>query len=209
MTAPLTPTTQADDLRALAAFLDRHPQIRLSGGDRLYAFANTPEELATFASILARGAPIGSVEKNFASSTVTVARAFGPAVLCILASRSQVCEQVVTGTEVVEVADEESEEARTVEELEAALAAARSIVPTKAVEREVYGWECAPILSRDRLAAPEQNAAGIAASKAAALAHYGGMAEEAAGMFGAGDEDVEPFAPDGPAAHFDATAGGS
>jgi hypothetical protein len=29
-------------------------------------------------------------------------------------------------------------------------------------------------------------------------------------MFGAaGEEDVEPFVPDGPAAHFDATAGGS
>jgi hypothetical protein len=206
MTAP---TTQADDLRALAAFLDRHPQIRLSGNDRLYAFASTPEEMATFASILAHGAPIGSVEKNFGSSTVTVERAFGPAVLCVLAPRSQVCEQVVTGTEVVEVPDEESQEARTVEELEAALAAARSIVPTKAVEREVTEWRCEPILSRDRLATPEQNAAGVHDAKRA-LAHYGAMAEEAAAAFGAaGDEDPAPFVPDGPAAHFDATAGGA
>ena len=139
-TAPtISPVRQAvDDMRdgllALGEWLDRHPEIAThqSRSTWIVSTWKTPDlSPDVIVRAMKDGAPLGAVTKSVATdqdSTLFVERSFGGQVtLQYQASRSEVCERVVVGTETVHVSDPE---ARMVE-----------------VERDVIEWRCSPILT--------------------------------------------------------------
>lgn len=125
------------DLNALRNFVVDHPDVPTPVlPDELNSFlygAASGDGLAAAARAMKDRAPVGSVRKNFGSAFASVERDFGSLTLAVNAYREEVCEQVVVGTETVEVPDPE------------ALAA----VPTVTEEREITEWVCAPLLSVD------------------------------------------------------------
>lgn len=163
-----TTRTQTDELRRLADWLDRHPEVKLTTRAIVHIWPavdldSRAAELAVLTRALADGAAPGAVVKEPGEPYMRVYRSFGPFDVTAIAPRDEVCEQVVVGTELVDQPDPDSVEAQTVVELEAALAKARAAVPIIAVETEKRKWVCEPVLSRR--ATREENLAGIEASK--------------------------------------------
>lgn len=136
-------TTQtSQDLRAKMTdvllaldFIDRFPEVFddclvYFGEDRVQVqigFDGDPaERLGRIASTLAIGAPFASVRKEFEGNYAKVIRDFGATAIEAWATRDRVCERVVTGTEMVEIADPDA--------------------PKLQVEREIVEWVCSPLL---------------------------------------------------------------
>lgn len=99
-----------DGLHALADFLAAHPDLigQYTTGVTVYrwvgALGDDDDDDDDVPAVMARLArEIGRAAKNVAGDYFNLNREFGPHTLQITASREQVCERVVTGTETVEV----------------------------------------------------------------------------------------------------------
>jgi hypothetical protein len=113
-------------LRALADFLDANPDAKLPHNVQAMECVQSADALATRVRDLG-----GSWEKGTDESYFELTRSFGPRVSYqVFATRANVCERVVVGTEEVEV-----KEYPAVEPI------------TKTVTREVVEWRCPPILA--------------------------------------------------------------
>lgn len=134
-----------DGLRQIADFLEAHPDVELPHLNSVITgkFENTLNIYIVDGDQKARLATIaramGRAEKLMDAGDVRVIRRFAGIALVAQASRSEVCERVVTDTrEVVEeVPDPE------------ALAAATAAVPRIPVIRieETVEWRCTPLLA--------------------------------------------------------------
>lgn len=104
-------------LRALADFLDAHPEVPFPRYDTINVFLDDKAQLA-------RIARVGSWEKEYNDSYFSLSRSFGEDLrLDINTSRSKVCRKVVVGTRIVPAveAKPEHEEDVTVWECDDAL----------------------------------------------------------------------------------------
>jgi hypothetical protein len=114
-----------DGLRALADFLDAHPDVledvSHSGFD-CGAFFDNKTRLAAFAKAVG-----GQLDKGKYGGYLEVAKRFGPHKLTGNVAEDLVCERIVVGTETVEVPDPEA--------------------PKVTIEREIVEWKCPPILN--------------------------------------------------------------
>lgn len=99
----------------------------------LIFYAGSRARFETCVRALADGAPKvgpGAVRKNVDSrdaEVVEAVRMFGPVKVRVWTARENVCSRRVVGTETVEVPDPDA--------------------PMVMIEREVYEWDCVPILS--------------------------------------------------------------
>jgi len=134
-----------DGLRQIADFLEAHPDVDLPHlnsvitgkfEDTLNIFIVDGDQKAKLATI-ARA--MGRAEKLMAGGDVRVIRRFAGITLVAQASRSEVCERIVTATREVteEIPDPK------------ALAAATAAVPLIPVTRieETVEWRCTPLLA--------------------------------------------------------------
>jgi hypothetical protein len=112
-------------LRALADFLDAHPDAKLPHNVQAMECHDSAEALADRVRALG-----GHWDKTTDGSYLELNRSFGPRVTYqLFAARAKVCERIVTGTEEVEVKE---------------YPAVEPIVRTET--REVVEWRCPPIL---------------------------------------------------------------
>ena len=168
MPTDTTAMTQADSLRLVAEWLDRHPEFTLYD-PTLDAIAIGDTDHAAHVRALIDGAPVGAVTKDYADTIMKAQRQFGAVRVQAIVMRDAVCTQEVVGTETIDVPDDTSPEAMRVRELEAQLDAARAQVPTFRAERDVTEWRCAPTLAigADRDATDTENRNGLADAIAA------------------------------------------
>ena len=119
----MSTSSYADDLRALAAWFDAHPEIR--GPRELMVYAeDTKDEVRRTAKAM------GSFTKRFSASTLTLEKRFGEITLEIMFWRSAVCTRKVVGTETVQEAITDPN--------------APKIIVQRV--REIEEWECEPLM---------------------------------------------------------------
>ena len=106
-----------DGLRAIAKWLDMHPEIPLPYGAIQIAGMDSPED----AAIAIRA--LGRCDKHYNDNLLKISREFGGAKLEFLFWRSKVCERRVVGT-------------RTIPE---------KVIP--GYEEEIVEWDCKPLLA--------------------------------------------------------------
>lgn len=132
MTAVDTPlhVQQAEGLRRLADMIEAHPELPASYLTSVNVwYAHSPEDLAAIArAALKHGA---TVAKDVTDSIYSLSLSWGPLTAEALAQRANVCERVVTGTEIV---------TRKVPDPAAAL-----VEVTETVEH--VEWVCRPLLA--------------------------------------------------------------
>ena len=125
-------STFTDGLRAMAAFLDSHPEVE-PYDCILDTYMDADEfKMASWT--------FGTAQKRADSGTMSLVKTFsgdkdatygkGIVRLSISTSRSNVCTRKVIGTEMVEVTDYSIPQ------------------PKKMVEREIVEWECSPLLAQ-------------------------------------------------------------
>ncbi len=119
-------------LDQLAAWIDAHPDIPLLRAESTWIVADYRMDDPDHGEIvraLADGAPIGTITKKVGASgsSLFVERAFAGGIkLQHQATRDEVCERRVVGTETVEVPDPDA--------------------PLVTIEREIVEWDCKPLL---------------------------------------------------------------
>lgn len=113
----------ANSLRAIADWIEAHPEVAIPSDNSLTIYSmDTKDEAATLVRAM------GSCNKRYDDSYLTVEKSFGPIRLRAVFSREQVCKRVVVGVETIPA---EFVEART----------------RPAHTKEIVKWECEPILA--------------------------------------------------------------
>jgi hypothetical protein len=110
-----------DNLRELADFLEKNPNLIPWGGFSCYRSARTIDEFAT----LIKGTG-GTWEKSVDEIDMEMTQLFGPHRVTVYVPRGEICERVQTGTRTETVPDPDYE------------------VPTIIQEVPVYEWVCPP-----------------------------------------------------------------
>lgn len=129
-------------LRAMAAFAEANPELAdelayaLDAGNVLLSCSHVPDPAATMAAFATAAVRAGAkVTKSGNDSFFHTFLSWGPVGLKVYAEREQVCERVVTGSEVVKETVPDPERL--------------AQVPLVEVEKvvETYEWKCAPLLA--------------------------------------------------------------
>lgn len=93
-----------DQLRAVADFLETHPDWQIPGlGVRVAAVHYEPLHGDAKQFVARHTRMLGTAEKGTRDDYFDVRRAFGPHEVVVVAKRDDICERVVLGTKTVEV----------------------------------------------------------------------------------------------------------